>query len=48
MPADLNEAFEMFKLAVISHKLAGWKDIALEDVLSILDALKQLARAPAE
>ena len=47
MPADLNEAFEMFKLAVISHKLAGWKDIALEDVLAILDALKQLARAPA-
>jgi hypothetical protein len=48
MPADLNEAFEMFKLAVISHKLGGWQDIALEDVLAILDALKQLARAPAE
>jgi hypothetical protein len=48
MPADLKEAFEMFKLAVISHKLADWQDIALEDVLSILDALKQLARAPAE
>jgi len=47
MPADLNEAFEMFKLAVISHKLGGWQDIALEDVLAILDALKQLARAPA-
>ncbi|MGA2796631.1 MAG: hypothetical protein ABSE63_03520 [Thermoguttaceae bacterium] len=48
MPADLNEAFEMFKLAVISHKLGGWRDIGLEDVLAILDALKQLARAPAE
>ena len=48
MPADLNEAFELFKLAVISHKLAVWKDIAMEDVLAILDALKQLARAPAE
>jgi len=48
MPADVNEAFEMFKLAVISHKLGGWQDIALEDVLAILDALKQLASAPAE
>ncbi len=48
MPADLNEAFELFKLAVICHKLAGWKDIAMKDVLAILDALKQLARAPAE
>jgi hypothetical protein len=48
MPADLNEAFELFKLAVISHKLAGWKDIAMEDVLAILDGLKQLARAPAD
>jgi len=48
MPADLNEAFELFKLAVISHKLAGWQDIAMEDVLAVLDALKQLARAPAE
>jgi hypothetical protein len=48
MPADLNEAFELFKLAVIGHKLAGWKQIAMEDVLAILDALKHLARAPAE
>jgi hypothetical protein len=48
MPADFSEAFELFKLAVISRKLAGWRDIALVDVLAILDALKQLALAPAE
>jgi len=48
LPADLNEAFELFKLAVINHKLAGWQDIALDDVLAVLDALKQLALAPAE
>jgi hypothetical protein len=48
MPADFSEAFELFKLAVISRKLAGWQDIALEDVLAILDALKQLALAPTE
>jgi hypothetical protein len=48
MPSDLNEAFELFKLAIISHKLTGWREIALDDVLAILDALKQLAFAPAE
>jgi hypothetical protein len=48
MPPDLNEAFELFKLAVISHKLTGWQDIALDDVLAVLDALKQLAVAPTE
>jgi hypothetical protein len=48
MPADFIEAFELFKLAVISRKLAGWQDIALEDVLAILDALKQLALASTE
>jgi hypothetical protein len=48
LPADLNEAFELFKLAIISHKLTGWDDIALEDVLATLDALKQLAIAPTE
>jgi hypothetical protein len=48
MPADISEAFELFKLAVISHKISGWRDMALDDVLAILDALKQLALAPAE
>ena len=48
MPADLNEAFELFKLAIIGQKLAGWRDIAMDDVLAILDALKQLATAPAK
>jgi hypothetical protein len=48
MPADVSEAFELFKLAIVSRKLSGWSDITLEDVLSILDALKQMALAPAE
>jgi hypothetical protein len=48
MPADLNEAFELFKLSIISHKLTGWQDIALDNLLAILDALKQLAVAPTE
>jgi len=47
MPRDMQEAFELFKLSIIAQKLAGWQEIAMQDVLAILDALKQLARAPA-
>lgn len=48
LPSDVNEAFELFKLAILSHKVSGWRDIARDDVLSVLDALRQLALAPAE
>jgi len=47
LPADLLEAFEDFKLAIVRHKMDGWRDVSLEDVLSTLDALKELAQAPA-
>jgi hypothetical protein len=48
LPPDLDEAFEAFKLAIVHHKLSGWQEISLGDVLAVLDALKQLAQAPAE
>ena len=48
LPADLNEAFEAFKLAVLHHRLSGWQDVSLDDVLATLDALKELALAPAD
>jgi hypothetical protein len=48
LPSDLNEAFELFKLAILAHKVSGWRDFAREDVLSVLESLKQLALAPAE
>ncbi len=48
LPADLTDAFESFKLAILRHKLAGWQEVSRDDVLSSLDALKQLALAPAE
>lgn len=48
LPSDVNEAFELFKLAILSHKVSGWRDVARDDVLSVLDALRQLALAPAE
>lgn len=48
LPDDLAEAFESFKLALLHHKLAGWRDVSREDVLQSLDALKQLALAPTD
>ncbi|MEX2138211.1 MAG: hypothetical protein WD894_03040 [Pirellulales bacterium] len=47
LPEDLTEAFEGFKLAILRHKTAGWQDVACDDVLRSLDALKALATAPA-
>jgi hypothetical protein len=46
LPEDLAEALEAFKLAILSHKLAGWRDVSRDDVLVALEALKQLALAP--
>jgi hypothetical protein len=48
LPADLHEAVEMMKLAIVNHKLAGWRDVRRDDVLAALGALKQLALAPSE
>jgi hypothetical protein len=48
LPDDLADAFESFKLAILHHKLAGWQEISRDDVLSSLDALKQLALTPTE
>lgn len=46
LPADLADAFEAFKLAILLHKGDGWSRIPREDVLAALDALKQLACSP--
>ncbi len=48
LPADIAEAFEQFKLAILTHKFTGWGEISRSDVLSCLEALKTLALAPAE
>ena len=48
LPKDLKDAFEQFKLAILAHKVAGWREISCDDVLAVLDSLKQLALAPAE
>ncbi len=46
LPDDLSAAFEAFKLAILHHKLDDWRQIAREDVLASLEALKQLVVAP--
>lgn len=46
LPDDMADALEAMKLAIVTHKLAGWAEIARDDVLRMLDALKQLALSP--
>jgi hypothetical protein len=48
LPSDLNDAFELMKLAILNHKVLGWREIARDDVLAVLESLRQLALAPAE
>jgi len=48
LPPDVGEAMELFKLAILAHKVSGWRDIARKDLLAVLDSLRQLALAPAE
>ncbi|MDR2642268.1 MAG: hypothetical protein LBC74_05700 [Planctomycetaceae bacterium] len=42
LPSDLAEATESFKVAILNHKLASWKDVNAETVLGCLDTLKAL------
>ena len=46
LPPDLGEAFENFKLAILRHKVAGWTEVSLADVLVGLEALGAFATAP--
>jgi hypothetical protein len=46
LPDDLGEPYEALKVAIIRHKFAGWKEVALDDVIAAIDALRELALAP--
>jgi hypothetical protein len=48
LPDDLAEAFEQFKLAIIAQRRAGWRETTPAAVIECLDALKELALAPAD
>ncbi|MEQ8211905.1 MAG: hypothetical protein RH917_19060 [Lacipirellulaceae bacterium] len=46
LPDDMAEAFEQFKLAIISQRRSNFSEISCEAIVECLDALKQLAEAP--
>jgi len=48
LPDDVMDAANAFKIAIIKHKATGWEEVSLEDLLGMLDALKQLATIAAE
>jgi hypothetical protein len=48
LPADLREAFDGFKVAIIHHRISNWQDVSRDDVLATLEALRQLVLAPSE
>lgn len=43
LPADLAEAFELFKMAILRHKMAGWTEVTAADVCASLEWLRRLA-----
>jgi len=47
LPADLKEAFELMKLAILAHKVLGWQEISRDDTIAVIESLRQLALAPA-
>lgn len=42
LPDDLGEALDSLKVAILNHKLAGWKDCPPPKLIKKLDALKAL------
>jgi hypothetical protein len=48
LPMDLQDAFEAFKLAIIHHRISNWQEVTCDDVIGVLDALRQLAEAPTQ
>ena len=40
--------FELLKLAILNHKVSGWREIAGDHVLAVLKSFRQFALAPAE
>ena len=46
LPADVQEAFDAFKLAIVRHRAAAWEEISCEDMLAVLDSLREFALSP--
>lgn len=48
LPDDVLDAVERFKLLILKHRREGWLALSQDDMVASLDALKQLALAPAD
>lgn len=48
LPEDVMDAANEFKVVIIKHKLGDWEEIDRDEMLGLLDALKQLATIAAE
>ncbi len=48
LPDDVLDAVNAFKVAIITHKTTEWEDISRDDMLDLLDSLKQLVRSTPE
>lgn len=48
LPDDVMDAANAFKVSIIQHKATDWEAISKEDMLGMLDALKQLANIAPE
>ena len=44
LPEDVLDALNAFKIAIITHKTNEWEDVSRDDMMDLLDALKQLVR----
>ncbi len=42
IPADMADAMEMLKVAILNHKLSGWKEVSPKTAASCLEAMKAL------
>jgi len=45
LPSDLSEAFEQLKVAILNHKLSGWKEVDKQQVLTFLSAMRTVVLA---
>jgi hypothetical protein len=43
VPADIAEAMELFKLAIVRHRNSHWEEVSQAHVLQVLDAVRTFA-----
>ena len=47
LPEDVLDAVNAFKIAIITHKTAEWEEVSRDDMLDLLDSLKQMVTSTA-